>query len=497
MNLETALHEITETLGSNNEWLLVHASGKSFALQTAEIEITLEKGKIICGFLDETGFQLWRVADYKIENKNLTLRVTRNFGRELDRIKFVPRVSAGELSEAVELARLERANQIAALIVRENSASKLVRVALNEENGRFAHIIFEDSAKKPVAALADVCGVATPETLLTNAILWLAKLQTRRKKPISDVWILAESKIYKNLRKLHALLSETWKSKIHVKEISRPNAKSEGERINSKRNLEIKDLWREKPPKITLPENANLSRTAQEIIKLFPEKIDVVFTKHGETLRFFGLPFARVRKIGDAEKAWFGIERERRILDENTRADFFGLLETLETYRRSDSPNRRHAVFRLAPEAWLEAMLRENVKLLDGNLILSPLHHQFRHSADKIDLLALRKDGRLIVIELKVEPDREMIYQALDYWRKIESARRAGSLQRAKVFGDAEILNEPTLIYLAAPTLSFHYNFAFLSATVQPEIEIYKFELGENWRADLKVMKVEKVRNEM
>ena len=439
MNFETALAEITETLRSNNEWLLVHASGKSFALQTAEIEITLEKGKIICGFLDETGFQMWRVADYKIENNNLTLNVTRNFGRELDKIKFVPRVAAGELSRAVELARLERANRIAALIISENRRSKLARVALNKENGRFAEITFEDASKKQIAALADVSGAATSETFLTNAILRLTKLQARRKKPINEIWILAEKRLVKNLQKLHALLNENWKARIFIKEISCQNAKEQNEQISSRENLELKDLWREKPPKIALPKGTNLSRTAQEIIKLAPEKIDVVFTRHGETLRFFGLPFARVRKFGDAEKVWFGIEREKRTLNESTRAEFFETLENLEMYRRFDSPNKRHALFRLAPEAWLEAILRRNINLLDGNLILSPIHHQFRAAGDRIDLLALRRDGRLIVVELKVEPDREMIFQSIDYWRKIELQRRSGNLRKSKIFDDLEI----------------------------------------------------------
>ena len=491
MNPETALAEITETLAAANEWLMVDASGKSFAVQKAEIEITRERGKIICGFLDERGFQLWRVTDYRIENKNLTLAVTRNFGRENDKIKFVPRTSAGELSAAVELARLAQANQIAALIIAENPKSKLVRVALNKSSGRYAEIIFQNSAKKKIAALADVSAVAAPENLLTNAILWLTKLQSRR-QPINEIWILTEKKLYQNLRKLHALLNESWKSKIFIKEIARQNAKSQTVQIAGKRSLEIKDLWREKPPKIASAENSTLSRTAREIVKLAPEKIDVVFTKHGETVRFFGLPFARVRVVGGDEKVWFGIERERRILNEDARAEFFDLLENLQTYRRFDSPNKRHDFFRLAPEAWLEAILRRNINLLDNNLILSPIHHQFCAAGDKIDLLALRKDGRLIVIELKVEPDREMIFQAADYWRKIELQRRKGNLQKAKIFSNLVIADQATLVYLVAPTLSFHYNFTFLSKTVSPEIEFYRFNLNEGWRENLKVMQVTK-----
>jgi hypothetical protein len=84
-----------------------------------------------------------------------------------------------------------------------------------------------------------------------------------------------------------------------------------------------------------------------------PEKIDLLFSKHGETLRFFGLPFARVRKIFGEEKTWFGIERDKQILIESSREDFFDLLENLQIYRRSNMPNEKHALFRLAPESWL------------------------------------------------------------------------------------------------------------------------------------------------
>lgn len=495
MNNETALAEITETLDSHNEWLITHASGKSFALQRKEIEITFERGKIMLGFLDETGFQLWRVAACKIEKGILILEVTRRFGRENDRLKFVSRIAAAELSESVERARLEKANRLARLIVTEYPPSKLVRVALNVENGRFAEIIFEPAHKKRIAVLADVAGSATPENLLTTAVFWSVKLENRKKNPITEIWIAAEGKLYKNTRKLHALLKRNWQSKIRVKEITAGNSEQPDAPIKEKRTLEIADLWREKPPLVIAAANSAMSRTAAEIIKLAPAEIDVIFTRHGETVRFDGLPFARVRRIGEAERCWFGIERERRILNEQTRAEFFDLIENLKNYRRFDSLNQRHELYRLAPEAWLEANLRRNSNLLDRNLVLSPIHNQFRAGADKIDLLALRSDGRLIVIELKTQPDREMVFQAADYWRKIELQRRRGNLKKARIFGDLEIADAPTMLYLAAPTLSFHYHYEFTARAVTPEIEIYRFDLNENWRENVRVMNVSKAEN--
>jgi len=252
--------------------------------------------------------------------------------------------------------------------------------------------------------------------------------------------------------------------------------------------LEIKHLWREKTKELKLAEYRQTSRAAAEIIKLAPEEIDLLFTKHGETLRFFGLPFARVRKVSNEEKVWFGIESKRQVLKDANINELKDLIENLKIYRRFDSTNKQHALFHLAPEAWLEAILRQNIKLLDANLILSPVYNQFRAENDSIDLLALRKDGRLIVIEIKVAPDREIIFQAADYWRKIELQRKSGNLQKAKIFGDLEIADAPAICYLVAPTLSFHRDFDFLARTVSQEIEIYRFDINKNWRESLKVL---------
>ncbi|HXG84465.1 MAG TPA: hypothetical protein VNI84_10595 [Pyrinomonadaceae bacterium] len=496
MNIENDFAKLRELLESRREWLLVDSSGKSFALGTGEIELELKTAKILVGFLDDKGFQTWRIVSFERKGDEIRLALARNFERERRKIRLVPRVSANDLSALIEAARLEKANEITRFIIAETPGAKLVRVALNIENGRLAQIMFEKPNGKQIAALSDVSGAATHENLLAFAILWLAKLQRRKKKPVETIWISADEKRSKNLQKLLALLRENWRDKIEIFEISRKGAKARSgaenalnQSLKKVESIALESLWREKPKKIKASENAQISCAAQEIVKLAPENIDVVLTKQGETVRFLGLPFARVRRISGEEKVWFGVENKRQILIENNFGEFAGLIEELKIYRRFDAENKRHAFFRLALEAWLEAMLRRDIKLLDANLILSPIHNQFRADRDKIDLLALRRDNRLVVVELKVSPDREMIFQTIDYWRKIELQRRKGNLQAAKIFGDLKIAPAPALCYLVAPLLSFHRDFDFLAQTVSKEIEIYHFDLNENWRENLKVMR--------
>lgn len=493
VNFLEARAEIRRILDSQTEWLIIDSNGRSFALQNSEIEIELLREKMLLGFLDAKGFQTWRVVDWKNENGKLVFKLTRNFDREKTKIELVSRVSSKEFAGTVEIARIEKANKIAGSIIETEPQSKLIRVDLNKENGRFAQIVYENFKGKQIIALADVSETLTPEILLTSAIMLLAKSQNRKKNPVEEIRLLAESKIAKSLQKLHALLRPNLQQKIRLSEISETEAK-EKTKLEELKTLELAALFSKRKKKVKVFETKNPSETSQKLIEISPAEIDVLHSQNGETVCFHGLPFARIRKVLNSEKIWFGIESQRRILSAGNYTEFAKIIDELKIYRQYDSPNRQHFYYKHAPEAWLESILRRNIKTLDANLILSPLHEQFRAERDKIDLLAIRRDGRIVIIEVKTAPDREMIFQAADYWRKIEAERRAGNLQKARIFGEMKIKNEPALVYLVAPLLSYHKDFDFLAQTISPEIEIYRFDTNENWRETLKIIRRDSIK---
>jgi hypothetical protein len=476
--------ELSELIAAYPEWLMVRGTGRSFPLLAGEIDVTVDDGRTLVGFMDDGGFHSWRLNDFKFSEGAIELDVAGPFARKREIIRLVPRESAAALAASVELARLEKANEIARMIETSIPATKIIRVDLNIENGRLGQIIFERDRIR-MAALADVTFGLTPEPILTTAMTWLEKLVIRSKHPISDVLIAAESRQAKALQKLHALLNQRWTAKITVAEISR---KAEPVVIRELPKRKIRELWREKTKQLTIPRDPQPSESASRLIELAPGKIDIVYSKQGETLRFLGLPFARVRSLLGKEKAWFGVNKVRRVLTPENWNEAVELVRDLEKYRSAKSENTRHEYYRTAAEAWLESILRRDIRRLDANLILSPIYNQFRTSNDKIDLLALRRDGRLVVIELKSQPDREMIFQAADYWRKIELQRRRGVLSAADLFDGREILDEPVLVYLAAPALSFHRDYEFFARSVSSDIELWRFELHENWREKIKVL---------
>ena len=286
---------------------MVRDSGRSFPLDRSEIEITAETDRTLFGFPDEKGFHSWRLNGFEVEGPELTVDVAGAFGRKQEVLRLIPRIPASALTAEVELARLQKANEIGRLIFDNFPGTKLERVALNLETGRLAQIVFARDGKH-FAAMADVTGSVTPETMIASAMLWYEKLGLRKKKPVLDIWIVAEKRRAKELQKLHALLTERWKSILTILEISRRN---DPPTLTELPERKIRDLWRERAKKVLLPADPRPSAAAANVIGLAPEKIDIVYSRQGETLRFHGLPFARVRSMMGQEKAWFGVGKEQ------------------------------------------------------------------------------------------------------------------------------------------------------------------------------------------
>ena len=482
---EESLNGIAEFLDEHLEWLIVRENGRTLPMLRSEIEIEKANGRSTLGFVDEKGLSFWRIDGYEIQDTVLVVSLSSKIKNETESVKFVPRESAAELRANIELARLRKANEIAEILAASLPGAKLARVSLNAGNGRIAQIEIEDLRKERFAAVTDVTNSLTHESLLATALKLKDALSGRRKNPIRSVAVISEKRQARNLQKLIALLNKGASEDVKIFEIDR---KETTPAVKELRRLKLSELWRERARKLRLPETIEPTETARRILEMSPDRIDLLTSKNGETLRFLGMPFARARKIMGREKAWFGVGKVRRPIDESAKRAFRELRDELDLHRRSDPPSKRHDWFRLASEAWLESILRRNIKLLDANLVLAPIYNQFRSSSDKIDLLAIRKDGRLVIIEIKTSPDRDTIFQAADYWRKIELQRRRGVLSEARLFGSQEIADKPALIYIVAPALSFHFDFEYFARMLNPEIELWRWELHENWREEIKVI---------
>ncbi len=477
------IDDLREAFEAHPEWLLLRENGRTFPLLNHEVSILTSGSGAMIEVLEDGGLTTFRVQQAAASGRSLSMTVTSRFGKGSELLRFTPRISDAELNEALIADRIQIAAKVSALLGDELPGAKLRRTALNADNDRIAEMVFEFNDKSTALALAALTDNFTSELFLTISLEIFRKKSSRKKLPDRLLFLAGRKKLIRDVGKLIALFSEPSRRSLRLFEIS-----ADRERIVPKRQPRMRDLWRQKAAKISLPEAVNPSETANRILDLDRERIDIVFSKQGETLRFLGLPFARVRRVGGHEKAWFGVERSKTQLDPDSWGQFRELVGELDQHRHAATSDRRHDLYRLAPEAWLESILRRNIAKLDQNLILSPLYNQVRTTSDKLDLLALRRDGRLVIIELKTSPDRQAVFQAADYWRKIELQRRSGELQAAGAFGDREILDMPALVYIAAPALSFHREFERFARMLSDEIELWRFELHQDWRKSIRVL---------
>ncbi|HEY0079880.1 MAG TPA: hypothetical protein VGB73_14810 [Pyrinomonadaceae bacterium] len=524
-SIEQARSRIEQMLDERGEWFYtsrqsdakrVSKSEAAGALRKGEWELRAAHGSLLLSLLTDAGARVWRIVAWEWTGERLVFEATRRMRREHATIELIPRASVGAERALLLEARRALCERLAALAAAQHPSAKLETVALSRgarrgEPGRYARILLSTrDARIAVTGAVVEEGAHDADALLTSALIWLARLReaTRERRPLR-LHLVAAPGTTRALSERLALLREELRSLVSVYETD------EARQSLSRALAPTLDELLACAPRFSPPTETSLSRTAQEIIALAPDAIDALRVRQGETLRFHGLPFARVRRLLGREQVWFGVEAatrsgttgdalpasvgrgaspRRRLLDATNRAEFLKLVADLAEHRRADADNKRHAFYRAAPEAWLESILRRDITRLDPGLRLSPLHTQFRTSRTSlsgasrpIDLLALRHDGRLVVVELKVSEDAALPLQGADYWRRISAHQRAGHVKLARLFGDAEISDDPPLVYLVAPMLSFHRAFPALARCINPRIELYRFDINEDWRAGVRV----------
>ena len=504
-DVEEARRVIGARLDTAVEWFLREGrAGRRVELSAREWELSVSACALVFSYWGDAGVRAWRVAAWRVEGETLLLEATRRMGAERALLELVPRARVASAREALAEARRAECERIAALM-REHASSfradaRLERAWLSAgarrgEPGRWARILLR-LGRERVAATAPVVQARADdaESFIASALLWLARLDDRQAGKsfavVQSLWLAAPRSLAEAVCERVSLLRDSLRVRVSVLEFD------EGRRsLTPLRVPALEELLEEPLPRLIRPPTRPHCELTESVLALAPEAIDVVRARRGETLRFRGLPFARVRRVASREQLWFGVEgaRRRTPLDGASADRLLKLVEELREHRRADAPERRHALYRAAPEAWLESLLRREVTRLDPGLRLAPLHAQFRASravgARPVDLLAIRRDGRLVVIELKVSESAALALQGADYWRRVEAHRRRGNITRARLFGDSHISDEPALVYLVAPMLRFHRSFETLARAVRPEIETYRLDINEDWRSGVRVVR--------
>ncbi|MGI9107993.1 MAG: hypothetical protein ACR2G4_17325 [Pyrinomonadaceae bacterium] len=501
---EAARRRLADILDARGEWFCSETrEGASVPLIKGDWEIETAHGALHFSYRTERGVRVWRVAHWEWTGERLLIIVSRRMGAERATLELVPRASVHESLAAVAAARRAACEQLAALVRDSLQNATIERVSLSlgarrSEPGRYARILLRRERRELMAVTGAVVALGAHEVnaFLASALLWWLKLGEKSKPERGrKLWLVVAPELTEETAGCLSLLRAEVQREIKLYET--------GAQWRTFAPVALPELQQilDRTVRFLPPSRVEPGETATRIVALAPEAIDVVRARRGETLRFHGLAFARVRRMLNHEHVWFGVGHAPPVLlDAGNWRQLAKLIDQLGEHRCAEASDARHALYRAAPESWLESLLRRDITRLDPGLRLAPLHAQFRTARDgrasggrPVDLLALRRDGRLVVIELKVSEDAALPLQGADYWRRISAHHRAGHIRRARLFEEAEISDDAPLVYLVAPLLRFHRAFQTLARLISPDIKMYRFDLNEDWRAGVRVVRRSRV----
>lgn len=245
----------------------------------------------------------------------------------------------------------------------------------------------------------------------------------------------------------------------------------------------------------------------QQLFQLLPEEersrvetyprssSEVAFLLHG-------LEFARVRHgfsgnsfLREAQLS-FGAGMNETPLNEDTE-DLFKDLSGRLFAGRCPQGDSLDPLFRLQPERWLESLLRSRLPEIEPSLRTEFLYSQVPafSAGDRgmLDLLAIDRNGRLMVVELKADDDLHLPLQGLDYWIRVHwlNAQRQngkGEFERYGYFPGTETSERPPVLCLIAPVLHIHPANEIVLKYFSPQVEWQLIAITEHWREEMKVI---------
>lgn len=236
--------------------------------------------------------------------------------------------------------------------------------------------------------------------------------------------------------------------------------------------------------------------SADEIIRrvraLLPEaansiEVSVPAGVREVSFRFRGLEFAHWRE----GRLFSGVvDPHRRVASDLSQIS--ALLRELVAKRTFSSSDSKSAIYRAAPERWLETIVRLDPQSLDASLNPAFLYAQVPALAcgerGIIDLLGVTHHGHLVVIELKASEDLHLPLQTVDYWLRVRRHLIEGDFQRFGYFPGIELKSHAPLIWLVAPSLHFHPANEIQLRYLASEIRVSRIGINENWRRGIRVV---------
>jgi hypothetical protein len=503
------------------EWNLLISETLFAKVNHKNCELSVEWGKLIFAWWNDEHSQSWRVTSYAIEDAELFLQVTRGMGSELTTITLRHEARWREKIAVENLALAEQRRIYAQLLSRLLSTqtgdehSPKVTTGADHQHltpGKYARAALKRGGETIlVIGACEAESQAEVDGIVAAGLVWLANFNEQRE---------AKQQFKQKAKRVRFCLpkgrAQTVIERLTLLDPSHLNARIECFEVDEQREemtpvqLAAQDeLLNAHPRELKWPETEPKDNPWRErICRLAPDLIEVRQIAERESFAINGLEFARWSG-GETPRLIFGVaglreENEAAEVSKLSEANFHrleSLVREIVAHRSASARNRRHPFYRLREEAWLESLLRLDIRALDNafddRFVYSQIPAWRGDERSVIDLLTVKydsgKEQRLAVIEIKASEDPQLPLQGLDYWLRVEQARLRGEFERRGLFQGIQLADCSPLLYLVAPRLRFHRSFATVARCLSPQVETYQVGVNMNWRAGVRIHTCERV----
>ncbi|MBI4445547.1 MAG: hypothetical protein HY645_06505 [Acidobacteria bacterium] len=243
---------------------------------------------------------------------------------------------------------------------------------------------------------------------------------------------------------------------------------------------------RVRPPYVLFPLAREVPAALQEIKAHFPT-LQLTFRRGRWELCHLGLQVAW-QCSGDS--CCYEFENPKPF--QNLSREVIRSVETILHLRRFPPPAMEHPCYKCLPERWLESLILENPKLIHVDFegpVFPQVPSKLDGSRRILDLLAVTSNGRLAVIELKVEKSLDIIFQGLEYWERVRHHLRQGDFTREGYFEGRPLSREDPLLYLVCPLFEFHVTMRTIRGLIRCRNVIQCVGINTDWRNGLRVLR--------
>jgi hypothetical protein len=356
-------------------------------------------------------------------------------------------------------------------------------------SGGFLRVHFRLRGKDCLLVAAGEDAAEEAHRVVSQALLWLNRLHARKKLiGLPVIHLLVPSACSATVRHRCAHLNgnraraAVWEHGVDHAGIRKINRAAEPPVPEENKDFR----WPVLGPFRWSPRLEQVLDLAPDLIRRYPRFQDY------DSLRLWGLEFAQAAGA-DRNRISFGVGAVREELTDESFERLRSLVREILFYRRADGPDTRHPFYRLQTERWLEALILEDMPRLFPEMAAESVYSQIPvylgRNPGRVDILSADRRGTLTVMELKTAADPDLPVQALDYWGRVIRHNENGDFERRGYFSEVRLNRQRPKLYLVSPVFSFHDTTECLLRYLDPDLEVWKISINEDWRCGVRILR--------